>query len=325
MEVHSHELHSPLYDRYNGFLFGAVFTRAFDPEALPLFPRWRARMQVFLDEIDVPIRLPREHEAFREEHATLWSQARDHLTAASPELANFFLLASASLQWLGLEDGDQRRELRGLGRRLLALHDLDRDTWDRALAPERAPRPPLRRVVELLAQSLIPVPPEPRTCFLALPPGEEFEQRAQALFGPLLSACGRAPLRAWGGFGGERRQEMLVRVLRRCGAVLADLSGYHPGVVFELGVARGAGLRVYAFTSTGHEQAPFDLDLSWVQDYDPHSTRWPEQALERGLYFVSAVDAVEDGGLESLGHASPEEVVARLRCAERFAGEGLEP
>lgn len=322
MKGSSPDLHSPLYDRYNGFLFGALFTRAFEERAD--YRAWRPRMQEFLDEVEVAIRLPREHEVLRREHAELWSAAREEFTSCSEELADFYLLASAAMQSLGLEDAEQRAGLRSLGRRLLRRNELDRDAWDRALDPGATPRPALQRVVALLAESLLSVEPEDSTCFLALPPGPESALRVSALYRPLLSACGRRPLRAWGGFGGERRQEMLVRVLRRSGSVLADLSGFHPSVVFELGVARGAGLRAYLFTSTHEHEPPFDLDLSWVQRYDPRSTQWPEEALEQGLYFLSAVDAVEDGASGGLGHASLDEVVARLQRAEAFSSEGLD-
>lgn len=323
MDTRALELHSPLYDRYNGFLLGAIFTAAYGAKHRARFPLWRRQLQALLDEIEAGVQLPHDHESFTRDHAELTTRVLGGIGECSPQLKNFFLLGSASHQWLVLEDDETRRELRSLGRRVLDAHELSRDLWDQALRADRSGRDPLRQIMRLLSATLRNVCVEEETCFVALPPGEVYSERYELFFAELLRVCGRRALRSWSGFGGERRQEMLVQVLRRTGALLADVSGYAPGVVFELGVARGAGARVYLFTSTPEQSPPFDLDLSWVRSYEPGAANWRHTSLEDGVYFLSAVDAVLDGSSETLGDADPEAVISRLRQAERFATEGL--
>ncbi len=324
MTLPTHQPHSPLYDRYNGFHFGAIFTAAFSSRWQASFPTWRAQMQAQLDELEARVRIPEDQQTFARLHSDLMQELIAELATCSHEFKDFFVLGSASYQALALDGQESAKELRSLGRRLLATYELPKDAWDDALRAGGTACDPLRRVMRLLTRTLAKVGPEEDTCFVALPPTPEFAERHASFFAELLRACGKRALRAWGGFGGERRQEMLVQVLRRCGALLADVSDFTPGVVFKLGVARGAGARVYLFTCTPDARPPFDLDLSWVRTYTPSRPRWLNSALADGIYFLSAVDAVVDGQGETLGDASPEQVIKRLCQAERFSAEALD-
>jgi len=316
------ERQSPLYDRYNGFLLGAFFAAAATREGRPHYAHKRQRMAEFLEELDIRFEFPEAHEAYCQRQGRLAPQITEALRPRGVELLNFFLLGSAAVQHGGTAEADERKALRTLGHRILDAHELPRELWDaRLVVSGHRKATPLKLSMALLEATLLPLSPEADTCFVAQPLGGQGASRYRDLYREVLEACGRRALRSWGGFGGERRQEMLVELIRHCGALLADLSGFGQNVVFKLGVARGAGLRVFLFTGTPEAVPPMDLDLSWISVFDPAHVQWLSKARRDGLYFISAVDAVLDSDGMALGDVSPAEVIQRLQQAERFSLE----
>ncbi len=316
--------HSPLYDRFNGFLLGAFFASAYARSRASAFAPMRARMQEFLEELEIELLLPLDHQSFSRAHADLAAELAPALKETSGELFNFFLLGTCSVQRCGLTDPEPLGEVRRVARHILATQELPREIWDSSFQPNENDAPPLRRAMPLLAAALAPLPVEESTCFVAQPPGESSSRDFKRFFRVLLDACGKRAIRTWAGFGGERRQEVLVRAIRRSGSLLADLSGFGPNVIFQLGVARGADKRVYLFTSTPGIPPPTDLALRWVCRFAPTAGRTVPRDLSEGLFFISAVDAVLDSDRACLGEVSPESVIQRLRQAESFAQEALE-
>jgi hypothetical protein len=316
--------HSKLYDRYNGFMLGASFASAYSRGRARSYSSIRGRMQEFLEEMEIELLLPFDQVSFTRAHGALAAELAPALKAAGGELFDFFLLGSCSIQRCGLDDTEILAEVRRVARHILASHDLSRDIWDTSFEKLETGAQPLQRAMPLLAATIEPLEKEPSTCFVAQPPGDLAARNFQRFFRVMLEACGRHVLRTWAGFGGERRQEVMVRVIQRSGSLLADLSDYGPNVIFKLGVARGAGRRVYLFTSTPGQDPPIDLALRWVCTFAPSGAHWIPRALSEGIYFISAVDAVLDSDRGSLGAVAPEVVIGKLEQAEAFAAEGLE-
>jgi len=313
--------HSPLYDRYNGFLLGAYFAAAYARRRASVFTPLRTRMQELLDELEIARLLPLDQESFVRSHADLAAELAPALKEASGELFNFFLLGTCAVQRCGLESADDLAEVRRVARHVLATHDLSRELWDSTFQVREESASPLRRAMPLLAAVLAPLPEEEETCFVAQPPGENGARDFERFFRVLLEACGKRSIRTLAGFGGERRQEVLVQAIRRSGSLLADISGFTPDVVFQLGVARGAGKRVYLFTSTAELEPPADLALRWICRFTPDGAHGAARDLGEGLYFITAVDAVLDSDRGGLGEVTPERVIGHLRQAEAFARE----
>src|ERR1041385_581747 len=103
-------LYSPLYCRYNGFLFGLFFMHVFLEYQNELYEMQRTRMMRFLEEIDISLDLPSTHEGFRTSHYSLSTEILRAFAASSRSLFNHTVLGMTAAGAVVLSRLDERNK-----------------------------------------------------------------------------------------------------------------------------------------------------------------------------------------------------------------------
>jgi hypothetical protein len=301
---------SALYHRTNGFLLGCFLVLMRYRFARSKFRVHRARVLEFFDEAKLPIRLPASHPEFSRKADTILQQAVRRSHALSAELGDFALAgAMACLDGVTrLAGSSTSDDLRTETCDILARHGLDAARlYERFLAlvarsaadaesPGVQVDTVLTPALGLLVDTIEPLPVDPSTCFVAMPFRPPFAGYFTAFYRPLAAAQDCCALRMWGGLSGEAYVDLMLTVMRRCGLVIADLSGSNPNVVYEFGVARGLDKKVVPLCQRRLTDAlPSNIASDQLlQVYSSREKEWPDGTALR----CSAQVALKDLALQ---------------------------
>jgi nucleoside 2-deoxyribosyltransferase len=122
--------------------------------------------------------------------------------------------------------------------------------------------------------------------------------------------------RMWGGLSGEAYVGLMLAVIRRCGMVIADLSGLNANVVYEVGVARGLDKRVLLLTQRrSAPQVPANIDSDQLLLlYSPRERGWPEGTVLRCAAQASIMRLAQDNARQRVARSRrrPGEALPRL-------------
>jgi tetratricopeptide (TPR) repeat protein len=143
-----------------------------------------------------------------------------------------------------------------------------------------------------------------------MPFRDPYEGYYDSYYRPLLARSGFRCVRAWGGFGNEDFSPLLVTLILKSGALFADLTESSPNVLWEVGVAQGAGKRVFLVRNAAHE-VPADLAKHLMLPYDPRDEDWVGRAIEQHHLLLLMQAAV----MEKL-ERDPVRMASGLRVAE---------
>lgn len=286
---------SPLYSRYNGFTLGMFVTAAGMPFARRRYGAFRTRMQEFSDEAELGIALPKTHASF----ARRAEEIRNAVLAAAGRRAELLrdfvgIGAMAVLHGSGgsLVSDELAATLRDRWLPVLERHGVGEstyDTWiqslprgDRGLLAEDFLSPATALITELL----VPVDPEPETCFVAMPFHPPFTRYFTEFYRPALERTGLRVIRAWGGVSSEEYYIMLLTLISRCGCMLAELTGLNLNVVNEVGIAHGMVRPVFMIGDRTLKHLPSNLAYLANFTYPRRGRHWMRRAEERLAEFV---------------------------------------
>jgi hypothetical protein len=278
---------SPLTSRHDGAVLGFfLFLARFD-FAQPRYPVLRRRMQQFLDHLDAGVVVPPDHAELKHGFTPLFDRLLHlftqhdggaHLALFRPFVLGFGFLAVA-LKMPNQTDAATLRAIMetdmGLPYVLLEKHAAsvpevgERTSVDDVMTPALA----------FLRELLLPLPAEAGTCFVAMPFSEPFESRWAAVYQPLMRGAGYRTLRAWGGLAAEFHIELLLTLIDKSGALLAELTGLNPNVVFELGYAFGRDKIAIPMADAARPIALANLYGLAILPYDSAKPRWEDDLL----------------------------------------------
>jgi hypothetical protein len=316
--VEGADLYSKLYCRLNGFMLGVFMAMCEFNLARKRYPFYRSRIEIFLQEIGARIAIP---SAFgqRDEWIALVAPIGSALAKRSPVLTDFYLLGSFAIAYT-LQVKRNRAEAeqyRRIAHRILLRHGLPFAEFDALVKPESKPA---RSVHDLMSPALLmlttflrPLRAEPKTCFVAMPFRKPFEGYYPDYYQPLLRRAGYRPLRAWGGFGDEDFSPLLVAMILKSGAFLADISKSKANVLWELGVAQGAGKTVF-LVQDERNAPPADLAKHLTLRYNPREKNWASRAIDEQIVTVALLSFAS----EKLG-ADPIRIASGLRLEDAQA------
>ena len=258
-------LYSHLYSRLNGFMLGMFFEMSWRKPARRRYGFYRERMRTFLREVGIEDTPPRSHAEAVDRYDRGFLSLSLKLGERAVELRDFFHLGVFSLaaQMLGPGQRSDRDDMRAFVADTLPRYCVPAARWDEIPS---SPRSEPRDMFDLVSHSLAflvdliqPLPAEPKTCFVAMPFREPFERRYRTFYRPLLTAAGYRPIRAWGGFADEDFAPLLVSAILKSGALLADVTGWSRNVIWEVGVAHGAGKPVFLLRDDADAERMSDL------------------------------------------------------------------
>jgi hypothetical protein len=258
------------------------------------FPVFRMRIEQLLDGIDADVMLPDTHDEFVEGFAPLFEQVVDALTKKDgganlplfrPFVLGYGFLAVAmdmpSQTDIGMLTEMMEADL-GLPMSLLEEHAAAVPEIGDGLSIDKIMSPALTFLRDLLE----PLDPEPDTCFVAMPFCEPFEEQYATVYRPMMSGLGYRTLRAWGGLSSEVHRELLLTLIDKCGALLAELSGVNPNVAFELGYAYGRGKAAIPMSDRAQPHALANIHGLAILPYDSSRATWRDDLLKGGVSGV---------------------------------------
>ena len=308
LESQFDRLASPLYCRYNGFMLGQFLLGSYANYAREDYPVRRARMQEFLDEIEVDLTVPDWHpikEAAPDNFDVRLIQA---LLQTSPEIGRFHVLGAGLTGWsfaLAGEERDEERE--GMARELidgvvnefsLTPPNLElfkpRVLDDGRISANSVLEPALAYVSEIIAD--IPADGEAQTAFVVMPFSDPFSGYFASFYRPALESAGYRAIRAWGGLSGENYGTLLNRLIEKSGLVWADVSKEREGpnrgqrnlnVLYEIGVAHAFQRRaVIVVDQADVEGLPANIGNDAIHSYDVSDSGFPQTAIEGAVMFI---------------------------------------
>jgi hypothetical protein len=150
--------------------------------------------------------------------------------------------------------------------------------------------------LSFLHDLLLPLEIEPDTCFVAMPFTEPFEEQYAVVYQPMMAAAGYRTMRAWGGLASEFHVDLLMMLIDKCGAVLAELTGLNPNVVLELGYGWGRDKVLIPMADVAHPISLANLQGIAVLPYDSSRDEWHEDMLHgMGRLILDAMMQVVRG------------------------------
>src|ERR1035437_513009 len=282
-------LYSPLYCRYNGFLFGLFFMHVFLNYQSELYEMQRMRMTRFLQEVVISLDLPSTHHDSRVSHYSLATKLLKAFLSISRSLFNHAVLGmtAGAPMVLGGESDDHRNTVLRILREENLLFDLR--AFERIFESLEGKRTVNKLVTGALGMGrriLESVVMEPESCFVAMPFTNAFEDRYIRFYRPLIHSLGLRPIRGWGGLILERYQPLLRLVIEKCGILLGELTTVNPNVLYEIGVAHAFGrptILLFDRIERGSVSAVSNLGSHIRLPYSSDASEWWTAAIQRNL------------------------------------------
>lgn len=300
---------SPLCARHDGVMLGYLLFLLRFQFARERFPVYRRRMLQILDGISAGVALPETHEAYTRDFSALFDAVLHALSVkdAGVNLPLFrpFVLGCGFLA-VAMEMPNQTHE--PTLRAILAEYDIPYAQLERhaAAAPgigdQTAVDTLMTPALAFLRDLILPLAAEPDTCFVAMPFSQPYDDRYPALYRPMMRRVGYRTLRAWGGLSNEFHVDLLLTLIDKSGALLAELSGLNPNVVLELGYAFGRDKVVLPMADIaspiqfanlyGLAILPYDSSKAdWEREFDEGQLGW---TILRAMLEVAKGETTED-------------------------------
>jgi tetratricopeptide (TPR) repeat protein len=335
---------SPLYCAYNGFLLGQFLSLAFRAGGDGKYAIRRARMAEFLAEIGVSVPLPESAPGLGEDAlVALYGALLPEIAARSRPLVDFVLFGGLLTHYgvvAASDPGTARTLLDELtamrGRMALPPFEPSELVFrDGSTDPDDVLSPALAYLARVVAALEV----EPRTAFVIMPFRPPFDSYFASFYRPALEGAGYRAFRAWGGLASEDYADLLIALIRKSGAVWADVSGNNDNVLYEIGAAHALGkISMLVVRASDAGATPANIGHDAVVRYDDRAADWPggmvrlssallaslTVAAERGERLRVTPDAVravvEDVGRRLRAVLTPPEAeAARAAGVERFA------
>lgn len=274
---------SPLTARYNGFMLGHFLALASFRSMRPRYSVLRRRINAFLDEVGVPGRLPFLVTSYQEDALGRTLALLEALRDRSGECASTaWLSACVILRARGLR-AIRYADLMAAGEQL-DIDPMHVRRYAKAIPHGRATIAELLAPAMAFLQTMVTnLRRESRTCFVAMPFRAPFERQYATFYTPALYELGYRSLRAWGGVGMEDYLEVVLALIARSGACLADVTRRNPNVLYELGAAQGLGRKCFIVTAEPAEKLPANVSQHTALrfHYDPGAKNWPNAEIWR--------------------------------------------
>jgi hypothetical protein len=326
---------SPLYRAYNGYMLGLFTAAAMVFSVREETERRETTLHRLLEflleirhEFGRPLTLDdpagRPQEAFDEDAIDALVRELDH------DLADYYQLGLATFRYVVLGAGaDDEEEAHRLLRALGHPPMIFRSTIDepmRAGASEERTWQDMMTICLRLARELVAgLAEEGDTCFVALPFTAPYEGRYLNFYRGAARRLKLQSIRAWGGLGQEEHQELLLALIAKSGALLAEVSEPNANVALEVGFALGQNKSVFLVAEQDRWKNAANIQLDWVFPYRVAGEEPEPHEVDRaGLYFTT-LRALRRPGPIPAWSAKPVEVLQKLN--EIFAKEspGQEP
>ena len=318
---------SSLYCRANGFLLGCFQSLIRYRFARDEFGVLRGRMVEFLEEAGITVEIPRSQRAYAKNADQQMVRIFKATAARAPELGDFVFMGSlccsdAIMRLAGQLPSEQLRDaaverMKSRGLDGAGLYELF--LVDVRLAKEESGDSEvhiqffLTPALALLDNMIQPLPMEDGTCFVAMPFARPYSGYFARLYRPFAREMDCAAFRMWGGLPGEAYVDLMLTIIRRCGLVVAELTGLKPNVIYEVGVARGLEKKVILLCQRGDiDRVPANIGSDQLLlTYSPRERDWPKLTV---LRFAAQ---------DSLMNSSRRWVERRVAAAKRAPGQAL--
>ncbi len=296
---------SPLCARHDGMMLGYLLFLLRFEFARERFPIYRRRLHQILDAISSGVALPETHEAFTRDFSALFDGVLHALSVkdggVNQPLFRPFVIGCGFLA-VAMEMPNQTDE--PMLRAILAEYELPYSLLERhaAAVPEIGDETEIDTIMTpalaFLRDLILPLAAEPDTCFVAMPFSLPYDDRYAALYQPMMRRVGYRTLRAWGGLSNEFHFDLLLTLIDKSGALLAELSGLNPNVVLELGYAYGRDKVVIPMADVASPIQLANLYGLAIVPYDSSKTDWAHEFDEghMGWYILRAMLKVAKDG-----------------------------
>ena len=245
----------------------------------------RRRVHQFLDEIEISIRLPRQHAAFVAGYQPLMAALMPELRSRDRDLHASCGVGAMAVLFAGAYVGTSRKPATDATRTLATganrfglgpqafdgfVHGLSRAARTHDLSGL------VSRSYLLLTDLLQPLPAEVDICFVAMPFKRPYADYYTRWYRPALQHAGFRAIRAWGGLGQEEYYPFIAPLIARSAGVLAELSAGNLNVANEVGLAHGANCPTFCRFVTGSRYC-----RTWRICYSPLRSSYARVASKR--------------------------------------------
>ena len=299
---------SEVYQRYYGFMLGFVTSLLRMDWAKPRYAAHRYRMEEVMFELDIGWKLPKRHSEYRRDDRIQLALARE-LTIVGKIISDFYAFGVSVLHVFVDPQSQPGRTASRTFREVALEYDLDlellagrvRRNWDRGLQDEDLIAELLGRAFELAAVCLLSVAKDPRTCFVIMPFAQPFRDYYRTFYRRSLNLAGYESIRAWEGVTNERYLSMVLMLLQKCGAALADLSAPEGSnvpnlnVIHEVGINMGSTNLTYLIRQRPEGALPSNFIGLPYLTYDPSAGNWPEGQAKELAKALREIDKARRG------------------------------
>jgi len=294
--------HSLLCARHDGAMLGfLLFLNRFQ-FARARYPIFRKRMQLLLDGLSAGIVLPASHDEFTATFSAVYTQVLSALT----EKSLFFFPFALGCGFLAMAMKMPNQTDIGMLHTIMNDLKLPVSLFESHVAsvPEIGDQTSIDDIMSpalaFLRDVIQPLDIEPDTCFVAMPFSDPFEEQYPSFYKPLMRDAGYRTLRAWGGLATEFHVDLLLTLIDKSGAVLAELTGLNPNVVLELGYAYGRDKVAIPLCDSARPIALANLYGLAILPYDSSKPDWQNDFLQGlGRLMLKALLQVARGEAHS--------------------------
>jgi hypothetical protein len=278
---------SKLYCTYNGFMLGHFLLVARLRFCADRYQVLRNRIQEFLDEMGAKFALPDTYEKFNDKYDEITMPVIQSVMSRSQEVAKTAYIGWAATFIAASPDDPSAEELKHQVSDFLSEYGVALEALDRFI--EKVPSKQewtkaedlLTPALGFLCEIIGPMEQEIDTCFVAMPFREPFSDYFHTFYRPMLENSGYRALRAWGGFSREDFVDVIILLIRRSGAILAELTGLNLNVMYEAGIALGGNSDVFWIAQGKDDfEPPSDLAQDMILTYSPDAEGWLVRDLE---------------------------------------------
>jgi hypothetical protein len=318
---------SPLCARHDGAMLGYLLYLVRLEFARERFPVYRRRLHQILDGISAGVALPETQEEFARDFSALYERVL-HVLSEKDAGANEPLFRPFALAWgflavaMKMPNQTDERMLRAI----LEEYEIPYSLLERhaAAVPEIGDETAIDTIMTpalaFLRDLILPLAAESDTCFVAMPFSQPYDDRYPAVYQPMMRRVGYRTLRAWGGLSSEFHVDLLLTLIDKSGALLAELSGLNPNVVLELGYAYGREKVVLPMADAASPIQLANLYGLAILPYDSSKAEWERELHEGGMgwYILRAMlDVAKDRPAEDVRDAPRASAKQKKRRAER--------
>jgi len=278
---------SKLYCTYNGFMLGHFLLITRLRFCIDRYQILRNRIQEFLDEIEAKFVLPDTYEEFNERYDEITMPIIQIVMSRSQEVAKAAYIGWAATFIAASPDDPMAEELKHQLKGFLSEYGVALEVLDRFI--DKVPSKQewtkaedlLTPALGFLCDIIGPMEQESDTCFVAMPFREPFSDYFHIFYRPMLENAGYRAIRAWGGFSREDFVDVIIQLIRRSGALLAELTGLNLNVMYEAGIGLGGNSDVFWIVQGQDDfEAPSDLAQDMILTYVPDAEGWLVRDLE---------------------------------------------